>query len=123
MIGDEFDRAQQPAHVPYVRLPVRSGGAQPASEGPFKKKPKVRNLIVRFVEDLERKGLISRCTNKEAVFVCNPLCLPKGEDRYRFVCTFQELNKNLLKDPYGMRTLVDAVMACIIGGQQLVYHY
>ena len=31
--------------------------------------------------------------------------MPKGPDRYRFVCTFRDLNKNLLRDPYGMRTM------------------
>ena len=46
--------------------------------------------------------------------MCNPLCLPKGPDRYRFVCTFKDLNANLLKDPYGMRTL-DAVMVSLEG--------
>ena len=113
VIGDEFDRKKQPDTVPYVRLPVKPD-YEPASQSPFKKNPKMRDLIVKFVLDLERKGLISRCTNNEAVFVCNPLCLPKGPDRHRFVCTFKDLNENLLKDPYGMRTM-DSVMSSLEG--------
>ena len=74
----------------------------------------MRKLIVEFVLDLEQKGLISRCTDNEAVFVCNPLCLPKGPDRHRFVCTFKDLNENLLKDPYGMRTM-DSVVTSLEG--------
>ena len=74
----------------------------------------MRKLITEIVLELEMKGLISRCTNNEAVFVCNPLFLPKGPDRYRFVCTFRDLNDNLIKDPYGMRTL-DSVMASLEG--------
>ena len=58
--------------------------------------------------------MVSRCTQNEALFVCNCLTLPKGPDRYRFVCTFSTLNKNLVKDPYGMLTL-DAVMASLEG--------
>ena len=113
VVGDEFDRAKQPKHVPYVRLPVKRDH-QPASQSPFKKNPKMRKLVMDFVYDLERKGLVSRCTNGEAVFVCNPLTLPKGPERYRFVCTFKDLNKNMIKDPYGMRTL-DAVMSSLEG--------
>ena len=113
VIGDEFNRHRQPDTVPYVRLPIKPDYV-PASQAPFKKNPKVRQLVIDFVVDLERKGLISRCTNNEAVFVCNPLCLPKGGDRYRFVCTFKDLNDNLVKDPYGMRTL-DSVMASLEG--------
>ena len=95
------------------RLPIKPDYV-PASQAPFKKNPKMRQLVVDFVLDLERKGLISRCTDNEAVFVCNPLCLPKGGDRYRLVCTFKDLNDNLVKDPYGMRTL-DTVMASLEG--------
>ena len=99
--------------VPYVRLPVKQG-AQPASEPPFKKNPTVRQLTIDFVRDLEARGLVSRCTAEEAVFVCNSLMLPKPNNKYRFVCTFQHLNSNMLKDPYGMRTL-DAVMTALEG--------
>ena len=99
--------------MPYVRLPVRAD-FEPASEAPFKKNPKTRKLIIEFVKDLEKKGMVSRCTQNEALFVCNCLTLPKGPDRYRFVCTFAHLNKYLVKDPYGMRTL-DEVMASLEG--------
>ena len=112
-VGDEFDRSKQPKGVPYVRLPVKRD-FNPASEPPFKKNPKVNQLTIEFVLELERKGLISRCTNNEAQFVCNSLCIPKSDERFRFVCTFSELNKNLIKDPYGMRTL-DEVMAALEG--------
>ena len=112
-IGDEFNRANQPKHVPYVRLPVKAGFT-PASESPFKKNPRMTQITIDFVRELERKGLISRCTNNEAQFVCNSLNIPKSDERYRFVCTFSDLNKNLIKDPYGMRTL-DEVMAALEG--------
>ena len=46
--------------------------------------------------------------------MCNSLTIPKNDERYRFVCTFSELNKNLIKDPYGMRTL-DEVMSTLEG--------
>ena len=111
-IGDVFDAKKQPK-VPYVRLPIKAN-YKPASQAPFKKNPKMRKLVIDFVEDLVEKGLISRYTDNEAVFVCNPLTLPKGDDRYRFVCTFKDLNDNLIKDPHGMRTL-DAVMASLEG--------
>ena len=121
-IGDVFDATKQPK-VPYIRLPVKAN-YKPASQAPFKKNPKMRKLVIDFdfVQDLVEKGLISRCTDTEAVFVCNPLTLPKGDDRYRFVCTFKDLNDNLIKDPYGMRTL-DAVMASLEGNWQLLVHY
>ena len=112
-VGDKFDRGRQPDGVPYVRLPVRKD-YQPASEPPFKKNPKVNQLTIEFVRELERRKLISRCTGSEAQFVCNSLTIPKGDERYRFVCTFSELNKNLIKDPYGMRTL-DEVMSTLEG--------
>ena len=101
------------AHVPYVRLPVKEGSA-PASEPPFKKNPTVRQLTIDFVRDLEARGLVSRCTAEEAHFVCNSLMLPKPNHKYRFVCTFQHLNANMVKDPYGMRTL-DAVLTALEG--------
>ena len=85
-----------------------------ASEPPFKKNPKMNQIAIDFVRDLERRGLISRCTENEAEFVCNCLTLPKSDERYRFVCTFSDLNKNLVRDPYGMRTL-DEVMAALEG--------
>ena len=100
-------------HIPYVRLPVKPG-AQPASEPPFKKNPTVRQLTIDFVRDLERRGLASRCTAEEAVFVCNSLMLPKPSGKYRFVCTFTQLNANMIKDPYGMRTL-DAILTALEG--------
>ena len=112
-IGDEFDRSKQPSHVPYVRLPVRAD-YEPASQAPFKKNPKMTQITIDFVRELERKHLISRCTDNEAQFVCNSLNIPKTDERYRFVCTFSDLNKNLIKDPYGMRTL-DEVMAALEG--------
>ena len=40
--------------------------------------------------------------------------LPKTSDKYRFVYTFSKLNHNLIKDPYGMRTL-DAVLTALEG--------
>ena len=100
-------------HVPYVRLPVKTG-CDPASEPPFKKNPTVRQLTIDFVRDLEARGLVSRCTAEEAHFVCNSLMLPKPNHKYRFVCTFQHLNANMVKDPYGMRTL-DAVLTALEG--------
>ena len=112
-VGDEFDRSKQPAHVPYVRLPVKAD-FEPASQAPFKKNPKMTQITIDFVKELERKHLISRCTNNEAQFVCNSLNIPKSDERFRFVCTFSDLNKNLIKDPYGMRTL-DEVMAALEG--------
>ena len=72
-------------------------------EPPFKKNPTVRQLTVDFVRDLEARGLVSRCTAEEAHFVCNSLMLPKPNNKYRFVYTFQHLNANMVKDPYGMR--------------------
>ena len=65
-----------PTYIPYVRLPVRPDHT-PASEPPFKKNPTVRQLTIDFVRDLLRRGLVSRCTPQEAVFVCNSLMLPK----------------------------------------------
>ena len=99
--------------IPYVRLPVKPGYER-HSEPPFKKNPKVRQLTIDFVRDLQRRGLVSRCTAEEQEFVCNSLLLPKSKDSYRFVCTFKGLNANMLRDPYGMRTL-DAVMAALEG--------
>ena len=112
-VGDSFDRHKQPASVPYVRLPVRADYL-PHREPPFKKNPKMREVAIEFVKDLEKKGLISRCTNQEQVFVCNSLTIPKSDERYRFVCTFSGLNKNMLKDPYGMHTL-DEVLTSLEG--------
>ena len=100
--------------VPYVRLPVREDYRR-GSEAPFKKNPRMTSLTIDFVRDLERRGLVSRCTDNEAtLFVYNSLLLPKGDERYRFVCTFSQLNKNMLKDPYGMRTL-DVVFTALEG--------
>ena len=104
---------QAEGNIPYVRLPVKPG-CEPASEPPFKKNPKVRQLTIDFVRDMEKRGLVSRCTAEEAVFVCNSLMLPKTKDKYRFVCTFSSLNANMVKDPYGMRTL-DAVLTALEG--------
>ena len=101
------------AHIPYVRLPVKQGH-EPGSDPPFKKNPKVRQLTIDFVRDLEARGLVSRCTAEEAVFVCNSLMLPKTNGKHRFVCTFSQLNANMAKDPYGMRTL-DAVLTALEG--------
>ena len=112
-VGDRFDRHKQPDTVPYVRLPVKADYV-PHREPPFKKNPKMREIAIKFVEDLERKGLISRCTDQEGVFVCNSLTIPKADERYRFVCTFSGLNKNMLKDPYGMQTL-DEVLTALEG--------
>ena len=111
-IGDTTTREKQQG-IPYVRLPVKED-YEPCSDPPFKKNPKVTQLTIDFVRSLEKRGLISRCTDNEAVFVCNSLCIPKTADRYRFVCTFSGLNKNMLKDPYGMIT-TDAVMAALEG--------
>ena len=102
-----------PTYIPYVRLPVKPNH-EPGSEPPFKKNPTVRQLTIDFVRDLQRRGLVSRCTPQEAVFVCNSLMLPKPSGKYRFVCTFTKLNANLLKDPYGMRT-TDAVLTALQG--------
>ena len=99
--------------VPYVRLPVKAGYVR-SSDPPFKKNPKTRQLTIDFVRDMEKRGLVSRCTAEEAEFVCNSLMLPKGMDKYRFVCTFSGLNANMLRDPYGMRTL-DAVLTALEG--------
>ena len=99
-VKDSFSREDQP-EVPYVRLPVKADYT-PGSESPFKKNPHMTQLVVDFVKDLEKRGLVSRCTGREAVFVCNALTIPKGDERYRLVCTFHHLNKNMLKDPYGM---------------------
>ena len=98
-IGDALDMTKPRPNVPYVRLPVKAD-FEPGSETPFKKNPKARKLVMDFVRDLERKGMVSRCTSSEALYVCNCLTLPKGPDRYRFVCTFSQLNKNMVKDPY-----------------------
>ena len=46
-IGDEFDRSKQPKHVPYVRLPVKAE-YEPASESPFKKNPRMRQITIDF---------------------------------------------------------------------------
>ena len=100
-------------HVPYVRLPVKPDHER-GSDTPFKKNPKVRQLTIDFVRDLAARGLISRCTAEEAVFVCNSLMLPKPNGKHRFVCTFSQLNANMTKDPYGMRTL-DAVLTALEG--------
>ena len=70
--------------------------------------------INKFIEDLEEKGMISRCTDQECVFVCNGLTIPKSDERYRFVCTFSGLNKNMLKDPFGMQML-DEVLTALEG--------
>ena len=67
VIGDEFDRRKQPRTVPYVRLPVKPD-YQPSSQASFKKNRKYLQLVVDFVLDLERKGLISRCKGNEVVF-------------------------------------------------------
>lgn len=85
-----------------------------SSDTPFKKNPKTRCLTIDFVEDLEKRGLSSRCTAEEMEFVCNSLLLPKSKDKYRFVCTLTGLNANMLRDPYGMRTL-DAVLTALEG--------
>lgn len=111
-IGDTTTRERQQG-IPYVRLPVRED-YEPSSDPPFKKNPKVTQLTIDFVKSLEKRGLVSRCTDNEAVFVCNSLCIPKSGERYRFVCTFSGLNRNMLKDPYGMIT-TDAVMAALEG--------
>ena len=100
-------------HIPYVRLPVKKGYT-PAADAPFKKNPTVRQLTIDFVRDMQSRGLVSRCTPEEATFVCNSLMLPKPSGKYRFVCTFTKLNANMVKDPYGMRTL-DAVMTAMEG--------
>lgn len=97
-------------NIPYVRLPVKAD-YQPSSETPFKKNPKTRQLTIDFVRDMEKRGLVSRCTNDELEFVCNSLMLPKGQDKYRFVCTFSGLNANMVRDPYGMRALDDVLTA------------
>ena len=68
------------------------------------------------MRDLEKRGLVSRCTAEESEFVCNSLLLPKSKDKYRFVCTFTGLNAEMLKDPYGMRTL-DAVLTALEGSK------
>ena len=111
-IGDTTTREHQKG-IPYVRLPVKEDYV-PCSDPPFKKNPKVTQLTIDFVRSLLKRGLISRCTDNEAVFVCNSLCIPKTGDKYRFVCTFSGLNKNMLKDPYGMIT-TDAVMSALEG--------
>ena len=112
-VGDTFDRNKQPKTVPYVRLPVKADYV-PHKEAPFKKNPKIREITIKFIKDLEEKGLISRCTRHGEVFVCNSLTIPKSDERYRFVCTFTGLNKNMLKDPYGMQTL-DEVLTALEG--------
>lgn len=99
--------------IPYVRLPVKADYER-SSDVPFKKNPKTRQLTIDFVRDMERRGLVSRCTEEELEFVCNSLMLPKGGDKYRFVCTFTGLNANMIRDPYGMRTL-DAVLTALEG--------
>ena len=99
--------------IPYVRLPVKADYKR-SSEAPFKKNPKTRQLTIDFVRDMEKRGLVSRCTNEELEFVCNSLMLPKGNEKYRFVCTFSGLNANMVRDPYGMRTL-DAVLTALEG--------
>ena len=101
------------SHIPYVRLPVKKD-FKPGADAPFKKNPTVRQLTIDFVRDMQQRGLVSRCTAEEATFVCNSLMLPKDSGKYRFVCTFTQLNANILKDPYGMRTL-DAVMTAMEG--------
>ena len=100
-------------HIPYVRVPVKKD-YKPAANAPFKKNPTVRQLTIDFVRDMQSRGLVSRCTPEEATFVCNSLMLPKPSGKYRFVCTFTQLNANMVKDPYGMRTL-DAVMTAMEG--------
>ena len=106
-------QSQAKAKIPYVRLPVKAG-YQRQADAPFKKNPKVRQLTIDFVRDMEKRGLVSRCTAEEQEFVCNSLLLPKTQDLYRFVCTFSGLNANMVKDPYGMRTL-DAVLTALEG--------
>ena len=100
-VGDKFDRIKQPSTVPYVQLPVKVDYI-PHREPPFKKNPKMREIAITFIKDPVEKGMISRYTDQECVFVCNRLTIPKSDKRYRFVCTFSDLNKNMLKDPHGM---------------------
>lgn len=87
----------------YVRLTIKTDYV-PYRETPFKKNPNIRQIVIEFVLDLEENGLVmyDRCTNQETVFVCNGLNIPKSNERHRFVCTFTGLNKDLMKDPYGM---------------------
>ena len=57
-VGDHFiNRYKQPDTVPYVRLPVKADFV-PHREVPFKKNPKMREIAIKFVKDLEEKGLI-----------------------------------------------------------------
>ena len=76
--SDATRQSKAEGNIPYVRLPVKPG-CEPASEPPFKKNPTVRQLTIDFVRDMERRGLVSRCTAEEAVFVCNSLMLPKQD--------------------------------------------
>ena len=58
--------------------------------------------MVDFVQDLEEKGMVNQYSDADTQFICNFLTLPKGSDRYKFVCTFKHLNKEMLKDSYDM---------------------
>ena len=91
-------QSQAKAKIPYVLLPVKAGYER-QSDAPFKENPKIRQLTIDFVRDMERRGLVSRCTAEEQEFVCNSLMLPKTQDLYRFVCTFSGLNANMVRTP------------------------
>ena len=53
------------------------------ADAPFKKNPKIKQLTIDFVRDMEKRGLVSRCTAEEQQFVCNSLMLPKTQELYR----------------------------------------